>query len=303
MASPKLSSVNLNQLVALDVLLQEGSVTRAAQKIGVTQSALSHTLSGLRDLLGDPLLVRGRQGMVLSERAEQLSGPLRRTLTDLERLLVRDPSFDAATTEREFRLATGDFIAARVSSHLVPAFAERAPAARLTIRPLSTLTRLEMLERGDIDVLIGPRFDGGASIEHRAWRDERFVCVVRGDHPGVGDELDLKTYTELGHVLVSPTGSGTGWVDQALAERGLGRRVVLRAPSFLIAPVTVAASDLVLTAPESAVRPFIEGFGLRHVALPIELSPLALVLSWHRRSTDDPAQVWFRELLMESSEE
>lgn len=303
MASPKLSSVNLNQLVALDTLLAEGSVTRAAQQIGVSQSALSHTLSGLRDLFGDPLLIRGREGMVLSERAVQLSGPLRRALLALERLLERESSFDPAATEREFRLATADFVAARVAAYFIPIFAQHAPRARLTIRPLSTASRLETLERGDIDVMIGPRFEGGASIDQCVWRDEPFVCIVRGDHPRVQGELDLdlETYAELGHVLVSPSGSGTAWVDQALAERGLNRHVVFRAPSFLMAPLIVAGSDLILTAPQSAVEPFVVPHGLLCVPPPLELAALPLALSWHRRANDDPAQQWFRSLLAQAA--
>ena len=297
MASRKLSSVNLNQLVALDALLAEGSVTRAAQQIGVSQSALSHTLSGLRDLFGDPLLTRGREGMVLSARAEQLSGPLRRALMDLELLLERDPSFDPLTTQREFRLATVDFIAARVATQLLPAFAKLAPQARLTVRPLSFPSLIESLECGDLDAVIGPRFAPGASVEQEAWREEDFVCVVRADHPGIGTELDLKTYVALDHLLISPTGSGTGWVDQALAERDLARRVIFRAPSFLMAPIIVANSDLVLTAPHSAVELFVQALDLRRLTPPIELAPLSLVLSWHRRSTDDAGQKWFRDLL------
>ncbi|MEM6993795.1 MAG: LysR family transcriptional regulator [Myxococcota bacterium] len=301
MASRRLSSVNLNQLVALDTLLDEGSVTRAAHKIGVTQSALSHTLAALRDLLGDPLLVRESSGMVLSDRAKRLSGPLRRNLAELERILSPEPSFDPATTERDFRLATEDFIAARVAAHLVPEFKAHAPHASLTIRPLTGISRVDALLSGEIDVLIGPTFDGGVHVQHQPWCDEPFACVVRRGHPQVGDTLDLETYVALGHVLVSPTGRGTAWVDQGLAERGLARRVVFRAPSFLMAPMIVASSDVVLTAPVGALQPFVDAFGLRQLPPPLPLAPLPLSLSWHRRNEALPAQQWFRTLLREAA--
>ncbi len=297
MATRKLSSVNLNQLLALDTLLAEGSVTRAAKQIGVSQSALSHSLSGLRGLFGDPLLVRSRDGMVLSERAERLSGPLRRALLDLEHALEDDSSFDPLTSRREFRLATADFIAVRVATQLAPKIAKVAPNFRLTFRPIGMHSLLESLERGDIDAVIGPPLDHAKSIEQEPWRDEEFVCVVRGEPPHRDHQFDLETYAKLDHVLISPTGGGAGWVDEALAKHGLSRRVIFRVPSFLMAPLIVANSDLVLTAPLSSVAPFIQAHGFRRVAIPIEIAPLSLSLIWLRRHSEDPGHKWFRELL------
>ena len=298
MGSPTLSSVNLNHMVALDALLSEGSVSRAARRIGVSPSALSHTLAALREMFGDPLLVRGREGMSLSPRAERLSGPLRKALRELERILDQEPGFDPATTTREFRVATGDFVAGRVVAPLLAAFAREAPEARISIRPLDVSRSLDILERGDVDLVLGPPLDGGESINVEPWAEEPFVCCVRADHPVVeGEAIELETYSSLDHILVSPAGTGTAWVDQALAERGSARRIVCRVPSFLVAPMIVAESDLVLTAPRSAVEPFVAGFALRLLESPVELPTLSLVSSWHRRDVDDPGHRWFRELI------
>jgi DNA-binding transcriptional LysR family regulator len=304
MGSTSLSSMNLNHLVALDALLSEGSVAKAARRVGISASALSHTLATLRETFDDPLLVRGRDGMSLSPRAQQLAAPLREALRGIERILDQGPGFVPATTTRELRIATGDFVAARLAAELLAQMAARSPGAKLSVRPLDLSRCLDMLERGEVDLVLGPHLDAGESVEIEPWTEEPFVCCVRKDHPTVhGDEIDLDTYSSLDHILVSPTGTGSAWVDRALADRGFGRRVVCRVPSFLVAPMIVAESDLVLTAPRSAVAPFVAGLGLRLLAPPLELPALKLYASWHRRDTDDPGHRWFRTLIASGLED
>jgi DNA-binding transcriptional LysR family regulator len=300
MARP-LASLNLNLLVSLDALLQECSVTRAAKLTGVTQSAMSHTLAALRDHFGDPLLARGGRGMELTPRARQLADPLRRALIELEQIVEAERHFDPANTTRQFRVVTGDFVAATLAPSLCRALARAAPHARLVIAPFDRRTLDTDLERGSADLAIGPRSAAGDELCRVTLRDDPFLCVVSADHSlARADRLTLDDYTSYPHLLVSPTGSGAGIVDELLEARGRSRRVVCRVASFAIAPLVAARAGLLLTAPESSVLPHRETLGLVTFDPPLAIPPLRLEALWHPRNTMDTAHRWLRTLVKDT---
>ncbi|MBV1862782.1 MAG: LysR family transcriptional regulator [Nannocystaceae bacterium] len=297
MATLELSSINVNLLIALDALLSEQNVTRAARQVGISQSAMSHNLATLRGLLEDPLLVRGPGGMEPTLRAQRIGGPLKRALEALQESIQPHPPFEPRTSTRKFRIATADFIATQLATGLVQAVREQAPDVELILRPLEWKRSAAAVDDPDIDLLIGPR------ISHEVARQEflfteGFVCVVRQGHPTVGEALSLEQYVAAEHILVSPTGSGTSTVDDWLDRRGLSRKVVLRVPWFIAAPVIVGRSDLMLTAVHSSVDDLlVEGLGLRRLASPVDVEPVAVMMTWHVRNNDDAAQVWIRDMV------
>lgn len=244
MADGRLGAMNLNLLAALDAPLAEGSVTRAAARMGVTQSAMSHSLRQLREVLGDPLLVRGPAGMTPTPRAEALREPVRRGLLELSRALSGG-EFDPAAARRTFTVSCGDFFAVL----LLPALLE----------------------------------------------------VLRREAPGV-EELGLETYVRLSHALISPRGSGPTYVDDALAARGLERRIALRVPFFLAAPPIIAGSDLVLTLPRRIAELFARTHPLRILSPPLPLSGFSVHLVWHERDDADPGHRWLRRAMARASE-
>lgn len=297
-----LAQLNLTHLRALDALLAQRSVTRAARTLGVSQSAVSHALRGLRETLGDALLVRGRGGMVPTARAEALAGPLHRALRDLEAALDGRPAFDPKTSTRTFRLALGDGFAATLVPALLGQLRQRAPAIDLDVRAPVMASAARGLEGGDVDLGFGVGLPDAPAIRTRVLADDGFACLVRADHPAVGDHLDLDTYCALPHALMSPTGSGPGVVDDVLATLGRSRRVAFRTAYFLAAPLVVASSDLVLTGPRSQLARFAQLGPLRLLEPPVALPTFQVRMLWHERVHEDPAHRWLRATVVEAAQ-
>lgn len=314
-----LAKLDLNLLVAFDALSRERNVTRAAQRTGVTQSAMSHALSRLRELLGDPLLVRGRDGMMLTPRAEALVVPLRSGLSILGRALAQPAIFDPGSARRAFRIASPDLFDVLVVPRLLQRIRTEAPGIDVVVAPLAERGLAERLESGELDVAVVPRVDpvGAAEpdrppaglMQSRLFRD-RFVCFLRAGHPALSAgmkakrralRLSVQTFSELSHALISPSGEGPGFIDQLLAERGLRRRVALRIPHFYAALAIVSKSDLVLTAPHALRYLTSEPSTVEVLECPLSLPKHSVNLLWHERYAKDPSHVWLRQLLSDVS--
>ncbi|NTX01749.1 MULTISPECIES: LysR family transcriptional regulator [Myxococcus] len=292
-----LSGVNLNLVVALDALLTEGNVTRAATRVGITQSAMSHALRQLREQFGDALLIRGRGGMIRTPRAEQLAAPLHRGLLEVQRALRNESVFEARTSARRFTIASGDYFAAALLPPLLEMFDDEAPRVDLTIRPLVVSQVEAQLESGEVDLVIGAYPDPAPALRQQKLFTEDFVCVVRRDNSLVKEELDLETYLRLPHVLVSPRGEGAGAVDVALERLGRSRRIGLRIPYFLTAAISMVRSNHVLTAPRRLAELFLDLCPLRILPPPVSLRPFDVLQVWHERFDDEPAHRWLRGMV------
>ena len=321
-APAELSGVDLNLVVLFDAVAREGNVTRAAERLGVTQSALSHALRRLRKLVGDPLLVRGSGGMVLTPRAEALVVPLRSALVTLGRALSEPSRFDPGSARRAVRIATPDLFDVLVLPPLLERIRSEAPGIDVTIVPVDQPRLAERLETGEVDAAIVPREEAqsnavpapaeGGLIRRTLFRD-RLVCLIRGEHPLLAGtagrrsrkkgSLSLEDYSRLSHLLVSPSGEGQGPVDRALAERGLARRVALRIPHFYSALAIVARSDLVLTAPTTLARLAPKKPEVVALSPPLRLPGHSVNLVWHERFSKDPAHAWLREVLADVARE
>jgi DNA-binding transcriptional LysR family regulator len=289
-----LAGVDLNLLVALDALLEAENVTRAARRVGLSQSALSSALGRLRHLFGDPLLVRTRGGMAPTALARRLREPVRRALDEVAGMLRPPGPFDPRTPHR-FRVAVTDY----VGLVLLPAIAARVlgagPAIDLEVRTIDDWQLpVDELDRGALDVAIS--FFRGVPRRLRSEHlfDESFVCAVRRGHPVVRRRLSLKQYTTLPHLLVSPRAGLFGSVDAALAARGLSRRVAITVPHFAVAPAVLARTDCVATLPARAARLAARSTPLRLLAPPIAIPGFAIRMVWHPQTDADPAASWFR---------
>jgi DNA-binding transcriptional LysR family regulator len=315
-APEQLASVDLNLMVAFDALARERSVTQAARRVGITQSAMSHALRRLRDLLGDELLVRGRSGMVLTPRAESLAVPVRSGLVTLGRALSEPARFEPASARRAFCLASPDLFDVLVVPPLLERIRAEAPGIDIRVIPIDERQLGSQLETGEVDVAIIPRIDRAEDEQaegdaprllRKKLLHDRFACVIRADHPVLGGKrgrrapapLSLESYAALSHVLVSPSGEGPGLVDRALEKHGLKRRVALKIPHFYAGLAIVAKSDLILTAPAALAR-LIPG-DLPVVALrpPLRLPGHSINLTWHERFSKDEGHSWLRRLVTE----
>jgi DNA-binding transcriptional LysR family regulator len=298
--SLELAALDLNGLVVLDALLATLSVTAAAQRLRLSQSATSHALARLRASFGDPLLVRGAGGLVLTARAEALAGPLREALAGLRTAVKGPRPFDPATARRLFTIATPDYTELVMLPALTRAIGLAAPGIDLRLR-MYDHTMADQLARGDFDVAIGvvlPENDR-PGVRTRRLFDERFVCIVRKGHPALGKRWTLERFLELDHALIAPSGRPGGAVDDALAKRGLSRRVALLVPHFLAAPFVIAQTDLVLTLPERVAMTFAKTLPLELLPPPFPVPGFAMILLWHDRTHHDSAHVWLRERIVE----
>jgi DNA-binding transcriptional LysR family regulator len=298
--SGELAGLDLNGLVVLDALLATRSVTRAAQRLRLSQSATSHALARLRASFGDPLLVRGAGGLVPTERAEALAAPLHDALSRLRTAVSGPRPFDPATARRRFTLATPDYIELLMMPALTRAIRKAAPGIDLWLRTYDHDTA-DDLARSDVDAAIGivlPENDR-PGVRTRALFDERFVCMVRKGHPALSKRLTIERFAALDHALIAPSGKPHGAVDDALAERGLSRRVALLIPHFVVAPFVIAQTDLVLTLPERVALTFAKTLPLELLAPPLPVPGFAMILLWHDRTHHDPAHAWLRERIVE----
>jgi DNA-binding transcriptional LysR family regulator len=298
MSKVDVRAINLNLLPALEALLVEGSVGGAARRMHVSQSAMSHSLARLRELFGDPILAPAGRGLAPTPRAVRLLAALPSALEQLGDALAPPEPFDPAESRRVFRLATLDYFELAALPDLVDYLGRHAPSVGLEIERFGPQA-LAALAAGDVDLALV----GGATpvplagLRRALLYREPFAVIARAGHPAIGRRLDLETYLSLGHVLVSVEGRREGVVERELAKIGRSRRVALRVPHFVSAPLAVKSSDHVSTIALGVARRARELFGLRVFEPPLELPPAPVAALWSKRADADPGARWLRELV------
>lgn len=295
-AHDPLAQLDLNLLRALDALLAERHVTRAAERLSLTQSAASRALARLRQELGDPILVRGPSGALLpTARAEQLGPVVRQALAQIA-AAWRGDTFDPATSQRRFIVSGADYAELVLLPGLAARLAELAPGLTLSFVPMpGDLTGA--LASGDVDAILVPGAMSGAGLYQRHLFDESFVVAMRAGHPAASGKLTLDRFCSLCHLLIAPRGTPGGAVDNALAKLGRKRHVAVSVPHFLVAPHVIAASDLVITMATRMVAVFSTMFELVTRPPPLPVPGFSIQLQWHERTHADAGHRWFREQL------
>jgi DNA-binding transcriptional LysR family regulator len=295
-----LAGLNLNHLVALEVLLNEAHVGRAAAAMGVTQSAMSHTLRSLRELLDDPLLVRQGNRMVMTPFAEQARGRLQRGLSELEAVVSGRAAFDPTTITDTFTLGSQDGPAAGFAGPLWAALQRQAPKAQFRIQPIEPDAILEQLGHGGVDVAFVSPLVSLEGLSFTPLAGTAYAVACRQGHPHFVDKrMTLAAYCKVEHAVLSITGEGPSFVDHLLAKKGRERRVRVRVPYLMALAEVVATSDLVTALPEVVVDFLCELWPLEKKRFPLPLDPLPGFLAWHPRYDADPARTFFRELVAE----
>ena len=291
-------NVDLNLLVALDALLAERSVSRAAVRLHLSQPAASALLARLRELFGDPLLLRSARGMLPTPRALELLGPVRRVLDEIDAIVQPNAAFDAASAVHSFTLSASDYVEYTLLPTLVDYLEHKAPGVSLEVRPLDLQSVAKQMENGDVDLCITGLQNAPAGLHVRPLYTERIVSVVRRKHPGVGARLTLDTFCSLEHIQVSVRGSGFSTrIDQALTVLGRKRHARLAVPHFLLIPEIVARSDMISALPERLARGYAKR--LRIFEVPLDIQGFTVGEIWHERNQCDPAQQWLRDLLLD----
>jgi DNA-binding transcriptional LysR family regulator len=295
----ELRAIDLNLVLALDALLAERHVTRAAERLGITQSAASHALARLRDLLGDPLLVRGSRGTMLpTPRAAELAPAVHRVLDDLA-VVLRGQVFEPATATHTFRIGCGDYVELVLLPRLVARLAQLAPGIDVWVHSVGDWGD-EELAAGKVDLVIAPprRATRPAGSYEKVLFEETFTCVMREGHPLAGARMTLPRYATATHVMVAPRGTPGSIVDDALARVDRSRRVAVAVPHFLVVPFIVASTDLVATLPTRVAAMLAGPVGLVRTPPPIEIAPFQLAMAWHERMQADVRHRWLRDQLV-----
>jgi len=296
---------DLNLLIALDVLLAEGSVASSARRLGLSASAMSRTLSRLRATVGDPLLVRAGRNMVLTPYAEEIRERTQNAVFEARSILrPSTAALNLATLERSFTLRTNAGFIEIFGAALIAAVAAVAPFVQLRFMPKPEKSA-KYLREGLIDLEVGVLGEMGPEIRLTALYRDKFVGVVRKGHPLEMDgEISAAKYAALGHVVVSRHERGTGPVDALLAEMNLQRKIVSMVPGFPAALAVAQASDLVALVPATFLlnQPGLNGNSgearLYVFELPVKTNDITISLMWHPRSEADPAHRWLRQLVL-----
>ncbi|MBP2232204.1 DNA-binding transcriptional LysR family regulator [Azospirillum agricola] len=287
--------MELGLLAALDALLTEGSVTRAAERMNLSPPAMSRTLARIREAVGDPILVRAGRGMVPPPRAEAMRERVRSLVAEAQTLL-RPDHVDLPALERRFTVRSGSagFLAAPLLAGL------RARAPRVALRFVGEGNEtVDALRDNHIDLDIGVIGPMGPEVRVQTLYRERFVGVVRLGHPLLAGPVTAERFAACGHAGASRRGKERGPVDEALAALGLERRVDLVAPDVSTALSAAVQSDLVATVPRGAARHAMAlGMPVTFFALPVETPSVAVAQAWHPRQDGDPAHRFLRETVL-----
>ena len=285
-----LRRIDLNLLVILDALLGEQHVTRAAERLHLSQPAVSHALARLRDLLGDPLLVRAGSGLAPTARALELAAPLAETLAQVQSLLAPN-TFDPASARRTFRLAMSDYGAAIILPGLIRTLRAEAPGIDLQISHASREGMVEGLLNGDIDLAAGVLPELPGELRSTPLFEERYVCLLDRQSLPAGGVLDLPTYLSRPHVLLEMRGSGTPEIERTLTALRERRRVAISLPHWSVASQFISGTDLILTVASRALNE-VDDESLIVVPPPFEIAPFTFVSAWHKRRGGDQALNW-----------
>ena len=297
----RLSGLNLNALVALDALLGERNVTRAAKRIGITQPAMSQSLARLRELFGDPLLVRKGRAMVLTPRAEAMLMPLSDALLAVERALQLGMGFEAKTSTRIFKVALTDLGVTTALPSVLRVIGKQAPGIRVQVEPLSDLNLPDKLSSGEIDLVVAVYLGSAGGLRTEALLEEDYVCLARRGHPlARRKRLRVQDYEGYGHVAYTPVGFVPRPMAKASRAVGSGAAIRVSVPYLLAVPEVIRRSDLVATVPRSLLSAPIDLDGVATIEAPPELPRVEHSQWWHPRFDLDPAHQWLRARVREA---
>ena len=296
MREVNLSSLDLNLLVVLKALLDERHVTRAAEKIGLSQPAMSRALGRLRVMFKDQLLVKGASGMSLTARASELYQPLQKILSDVNQIMTA-PTFEPAEMTGEIVIATRDYEMAAILPEAIRAITDEAPGLTIRIVPM-TRDDLIPLEHHEVDFVIAGTDRDSSTLVRKTLVTDNFVCVVSAGQSLAKKKLTLETYLAGRHCLISFTEFRSSIIDSSLAQMGHERKAIVRVPQFLAAAHIVAGTDLILTIPKKLGKLFVESQQFVPLDLPFEVPSFSIYIYWHIRNENNPMHSWVRNKIL-----
>lgn len=290
--------IDLNLLVILRELILEKNTVKVGQKVGLSQPAVSHALNRLRDIFGDPLMVRASRGLVPTRKAQELEGPINTFLKDVESLLSIGEKFDPRTSKLTFRIATTDYMEQLLLPGILAIVEKEAPHCTVITRPThGSLPKME-LEEGTIDLAIAGFYsDLPENFYKQNILQDEFVCVARKGHELFKGQLTIKKFAQAQHLLISMDGDMKSRAQAKLKKHGLEQKFTAGVSSFNSSGWILPATDLVLTCPKKLAVSFKKYMPIEIKELPFELDKISIVQVWHERNHRDEAHIWLREMV------
>ena len=292
--------VDINLLVAFDALYDLKHVSRAAERLSLTQPTVSGMLNRLRDIFNDPLFVRTQYGVLPTPKADSLSEDVKTALAHIENLL-KPGDFDPQASELSVSISANDYMKQALLVPFISALQKKAPNMSVAVLPASPKGMSRELALSSVDVAITiPEFTD-ENLRSTLLYTERYVCIARKNHPLSGSKLSLKQFCSFGHCIVSPTGgSFSGPTDKALEKLGYSRRVAVSTPSFHVLLDVVRNSDFLALIPELLVKDKLEE--LKLFQNPVVIPDFDVIACWHPRLDADHAHRWIRKLLITTAQ-
>ncbi|WP_407174750.1 LysR family transcriptional regulator [Bradyrhizobium sp. STM 3562] len=290
----RFAEVDLNLLVALDAINSAGSVTKAANRLGINQSSLSHQLGRLRELFGDELFVRNGIGMTPTPRGAAIAKAASEILRHIDRDLLRAIAFSPAETSRIFKLGIPDYLESVFVPPLARFCLDAAPHARLELHSLDHQRATDMLDRGEIDVAVGNVSDGGLVHKRKVLFDDNYVCLHSPALLEKVRSITLEEYFQLPHVAVDLKESACRLVDDTLEQKKRSRRIVVSTPHAHAIPILLKSLTAIATVPRLFADNAAKAHGLAVSRLPFDVAPFQISMVWHASSHVDPGMIWFR---------
>jgi DNA-binding transcriptional LysR family regulator len=294
-----LSRIDLNLLVLFEAVFAERNVGRAAERMKLSASAISHGLRRLRAMLGDPLFLKHPKGVVPTARALELAAPIAEALAQVRRVVATSTPFDPATSVRRFVLGAPDAISAVILPPLLARVRKVAPGVNIAFRHVQTNPWelvFDIVDARDVDIAIVPIASVPARFTARTLFEESFVIAMRAEHP-LSRNMTLKRYCEAHHIVVSPIGDPTGHIDELLTKQGLSRQVVLAVPNFMLALAAIAESDLIAGIPGHLIAINGPRFGIVGKAPPFPTKPDKIRAIAPKAAMMDAGIAWLFDML------
>ena len=301
MSTPKPPSVDLGLLRAFDALIRECHVTRAAERLDMSQSSMSAALARLREVFKDKLLVRTGTGLAPTESALLLLPRVQDALAAIDRVTEPTGMFDPSQADLTFRLIVIDYIDLLLMPSVLQRLRREAPGVKVQFLQTNPRHFGEMLACGDLDLALTYFPNPPEFLKGRDLFSDRFVTLCSANHPVLQQSLDLPQFCALPHVTIEPDSSQiyNVQIDSALAPHGLRRKVQMIKPSFLALPFVLESSDMVACVPARLARRMKRMAAVDLFDIPLDLPRFDVRMLWHSRSQNSPAHAWFRELVLD----
>lgn len=283
----------LNLLIIFDAIMTEGSISRAADRLAMTQPAVSNAVSRMRIAWKDELFVKAGRNIKPTLKAENMWEQIKKPINELG-AVIKPNSFDPSTSTRTFKIAAADIVVQMMMVQLRQVIEKEAPNINIHTIPYTIINMTDVLDSANVDLVIGAANTAPGNIRSEHLFQPQYVCAMRPNHPLAKEEMSMHEFANAQHLLVSLSGDVVGFTDEVLAQKGLSRRIAMSVNQFSMVSSMLESSDLICVVPLGAVAKDIVSGRITATRPPVDIPPTSASLFWHIRQDKDPGLIWLR---------